>query len=399
VDGSLHPDFSFVGETLRRQLARHDGGASVCVYHGGRKVVDLWGGERNEWGDPWLEDTMAPSFSTTKGVASTTMHVLVDRGIVDYDDPVCKHWPEFAQAGKQDITLRHVMAHQSGLYHLRQMLDHAEQMLDWETVTEAIAAATPLHAPGERTGYHGLSYGFIVGEIIQRVTHERFSDVVQNEIALPLALDGLYVGAPDEVLPRAAQLIVPERGLTLEGGAIAEQVAAALQWLLSRAGVDTHVAGLLELAPRGLSSIDFSAPETLRAAMPSHNGLFTARSLAKMYAALAAGGEIDGVRLLSEQTLMRATQPQTRPRNAYPWPIQMNWCLGFHKAFTTRGSPEGSFGHYGFGGSGAFADPRRRLAVGLIVNSGQGTPFGDIRTAQIATAAIRCADGRCIDGR
>ena len=394
MDGILHPDFSLVGETLRRQLARHKGGASVCVYHEGRKVVDLWGGERNEWGDPWLEDSLAPSFSTTKGVASTMMHILVDRGLVDYDDPVCKHWPEFAQAGKEDITVRHVMAHQSGLYHLRQMLDHAEQMLDWELVTEAIAAAKPLHPAGERTGYHGLSYGFIVGEIIQRVTKERFSDLVQTEIAEPLALDGLYIGAPDHVLPRAARLIIPEKGLTMEGGAMAEHAAAALQWILSRAGVDTHVAGLLELAPRGLSSLDFSAPETLRAAMPSHNGLFTARSLAKMYAALAAGGAIDGVRLLSERTVVRATQPQRSPRHAFPWPIDMGWSLGFHKAFTTRGRPEGSFGHYGFGGSGAFADPRRHLAVGLIVNSGQGTPFGDIRTAQIGTAAIRCCDRR-----
>jgi CubicO group peptidase (beta-lactamase class C family) len=113
-----------------------------------------------------------------------------------------------------------------------------------------------------------------------------------------------------------------------------------------------------------------------------------------MYAALGAGGEIDGVRLLSEATVHRATEPQSRPGHAYPWPIDMGWCLGFHKAFTLHGSPEGSFGHYGFGGSGAFADPRRQLAVGLIVNSGQGTPFGDMRTAQIASSAIRCADAR-----
>jgi CubicO group peptidase (beta-lactamase class C family) len=128
--------------------------------------------------------------------------------------------------------------------------------------------------------------------------------------------------------------------------------------------------------------------------MPSHNGLFTARALAKMYAALAGGGEIDGVRLLSKETLYRATTPQSRPGHAYPWPIDMGWCLGYHKAFTTRGSPKGAFGHYGFGGSGAFADPRRELAVGLIVNSGQGTPFGDVRTAQIATAAVRSVDER-----
>jgi len=394
LDGHLHPDFSAVGETFRRQLARSKGGAALCVYHRGIKVVDLWGGERNEWGAPWTEDTMSPSFSTTKGVASTTLHILVDKGLLDYDDPVAKHWPEFAHGGKEGITVRHVMAHQSGLYHLRQMLDHADQMLDWDYVTDAIAHAEPVHPPGERSGYHGLSYGFIIGEIIQRVSGMAFSQVVQEELAVPLGLDGLYIGAPEEVLPRAARLIVPEGGLRLEASVAAERIASGLQWILARFGVETHVGGILELAPRGLGSLDFSTAETLRAAMPSHNGLFTARSLAKMYAVLAGGGEIDGVRLLSERSVARASEPQSRVRHAFPWPIDMGWCLGYHRAFTTRGSPAGAFGHYGFGGSGAFAHPRRELAVGLIVNSGQGTPFGDMRTAQIGAAAVRCADER-----
>ncbi len=394
MDGHLHPDFSLVAETLRGQIGRNVGGAAACVYHRGEKVLDLWGGERDEWGTPWDEGTLAPSFSTTKGVASTLMHILVDRGLIDYDDPVAKHWPEFGQAGKENITLRHVMAHQSGLYHLRQMLDHAEQMLDWETVTSAIARAEPVHPPGERSGYHGLSYGFIVGEIIQRVAKMPFSEAVQKELAGPLNVDGLYIGAPEDVIARAARLILPKKGLRMEAGVIAEHAASLLQTLLGFFGVKTHVGGILEIAPRGLGSLDFSAAKTLQVAMPSHNGLFTARSLAKMYAALAGGGEIDGVRLLSKETLYRATTPQSRPGHAYPWPIDMGWCLGYHKAFTTRGSHEGAFGHYGFGGSGAFADPRRELAVGLIVNSGQGTPFGDIRTAQIATAAVRSVDER-----
>jgi CubicO group peptidase (beta-lactamase class C family) len=322
------------------------------------------------------------------------MHVLVDRGLIDYDDPVAVHWPEFAQGGKENITLRHVMSHQSGLYHLRQMLDHADQMLDWEIVTDAIARAEPVHPPGERSGYHGLSYGFIVGEIIQRVAQVPFSEAVQKELAIPLKLDGLFVGAPDEAVERAAQLILPENGLRMEAGVVVEHAASFLQDVLGFFGVQTHVGGILELAPRGLGSMDFSAAKTLQVSMPSHNGLFSARSLAKMYAALAGGGEIDGVRLLSRETLRVATTRQSRPGNAYPFPIDMGWCLGFHKAFTTRGSPDGSFGHYGFGGSGAFADPRRKLAVGLIVNSGQGTPFGDVRTAQIATAAVRSVDER-----
>lgn len=394
MDGDLHPEFLMVGDVLRRQLTRSRGGASLCVYHRGTKVVDVWGGARDEWGMSWCGDTMSPSFSTSKGVASTTLHVLADKGLLDYDDPVAKHWPEFAQAGKEGITVRHVMAHQSGLYHLRQMLDHAEQMLDWKHVTDAIARAEPVHPPGERSGYHGLSYGFIIGEVIQRVSGQAFSRAVQQQVAEPLGLDGLYIGAPEEALPRAARLILPERGLLLEGPEVAEHIASALQWTLARFGVETHVGGILELSPRGMSSLDFSAAETLRVAMPSHNGLFTARSLAKMYAALAGGGEVDGVRLLSEETVRRLSEPQSRPRHAFPWPIDMGWCLGYHRPFTTRGGAEGAFGHYGFGGSGAFAFPRHDLAVGMIVNTGTGTPFADLRMAQIATAAIRCASDR-----
>lgn len=394
MDGQLHPDFAAVGETLWRQVARNRGGAALCVYHRGCKVADLWGGARNEAGDAWLEDTMAPSFSTTKGVASTTLHVLVDEGLLDYDDRVAEYWPEFSQSGKQDVTIRHVMAHQSGLYHLREMLDSADQMLDWEYVTQAIARAAPVHPPGERTGYHGLSYGFIVGEVVRRVTGLPFSEAVQLKLAKPLGTDGMFIGAPPDAISRAAELIIPKKGIRMEAGAVAERTARVLQNILQCFGVETHVGGILELAPRGLGAMDFSAGETLQAAMPSHNGLFTARSLAKMYAALASGGEVAGTRLLSGATLRRAIQIQTPPPHAYPWPIDMQWRLGYHRAFTTRGLPESAFGHYGFGGSGGFADTDHDLAVGLIVNSGQGTPFGDIRTAQIAAEAIACAKRR-----
>jgi CubicO group peptidase (beta-lactamase class C family) len=249
MDGYLHPDFSLVAETLRGQIGRNPGGASACVYHRGKVVLDLWGGARDEWGTPWDESTLAPSFSTTKGVTSTLMHILVDRGLLEYDDPVAMYWPEFAQAGKEKITLRHVMSHQSGLYHLRQILDHADQMLDWETVTSAIAAAEPVHPAGERSGYHGLSYGFIVGEIIQRVAKMPFSEAVRKELAEPLKTDGLFIGAPEEALGRAARLIIPRKGLRMEAGVVVEAAAGLLQTVLGSFGVKTHVGGILELAP------------------------------------------------------------------------------------------------------------------------------------------------------
>ena len=404
MDGWLHPDFLPVAQALRSQLRSYQGGAAVCVYHRGRCVVDLWGGVRNRAGDLWVEDTMAPSFSTTKGVASTLVHIMVDRGLLDYDERIATWWPEFAQAGEQDITLRQVMAHQSGLYHIRQMIDHADRMLDWEHMVHAIEQARPIHPPGERTGYHGLTYGFLVGEVLQRVTGEKFSALVEKELARPLGLDGLYVGAPDEVHARAAELLW-SRGTDvlrrLPADSALRRMAQglglghrALRSALLKVGVDLDLESLVDaLAPRGISGFAFDSGEALRASIPAGNGLFTARSLARMYAALAHGGELDGVRLLSPETLSRATERQRITKIHRVIPFDMRWRLGYHGIATTRGIPEHAFGHFGFGGSGAWADPSRDLAFAMIVNCGMGTPFGDTRTARLSGATIGCVPG------
>ena len=405
LDGTVHPDFTPVADSLRGQLRSHKGGAAVCVYHQGECVVDLWGGDRDRAGRAWRRETMAPSFSTTKGVASTLVHVMVDRGLLDYEDRVARFWPEFAQAGKGEITVRHVLAHQSGLYHIRQMIDHADRMLDWEHMVRAIERAEPAHAPGRRTGYHGLTYGFLVGEILQRVTGTPFPQLVRDTLARPLGLDGLFVGTPESELGRAAELIWPQRNELLARlplGAIghglargAELASAAFGGVLRRAGFDIDLVSIFDaLAPRGISSFDFGSPESLRVAIPAGNGLFTARSLARMYAALANGGEIDGVRLLSRATLERASEEQTEGPGRSVLPFDMRWRLGYHGVFTMRGAVSGAFGHFGFGGSGAWADPTRNLAVGLIVNAGLGTPFGDTRIARLSGAVIRSAAHR-----
>jgi CubicO group peptidase (beta-lactamase class C family) len=404
VDGWTHPDFYPVARTLRRLLASYGGGAAVCVFHRGEPVVDLWGGVRTRAGAPWMHDTMAPSFSTTKGVASTLLHMMVDRGLLDYDDPVCRHWPEFAAAGKERITVRHVLAHQSGLYHIRQMIDHADRMRDWKHRIRVIERSPPIHAPGTRTGYHGLTYGFLVGEILQRVTGRSFSRLVREELAEPLCLDGMFIGAPREALWRAAELLwTRPRGWTprlpaldgMAGQKMLLQSARALQPGLRLLGVQLDVDSILDaLAPRGIRAFDFGSAATLRAAIPAANGLFTARSLARMYAVLAAGGTLDGVRLLSRRTLSRATrvQPGTGERVVIPW--DMRWRLGYHSVATLNGIPRKAFGHFGFGGSGAWADPERNLAVALIVNSGLGTPLGDLRIVCISGVALCCADRR-----
>ena len=149
------------------------GGAAVCVWHRGEVVVDCWGGTRDDAGRRWEEGTVSVSFSTTKGVTSTLLHVLADRGLVDYDAPVCEYWPEFGQAGKRDLSVRHALCHEAGLFDVRSMVDKAERMLDWDYMAGALAAATPCHEPGKSHGYHGFTYGWLVGELVRRVTGAR----------------------------------------------------------------------------------------------------------------------------------------------------------------------------------------------------------------------------------
>jgi CubicO group peptidase (beta-lactamase class C family) len=325
------------------------------------------------------------------------LHILADRGLLDYADPVARHWPEFAAAGKQDITIRHLLCHEAGLFDIRHLIDDARRMLDWQHMTSALAQVAPQHAAGAYNAYHGLTYGWLVGEVIQRVAGMSLSELVRNEIAAPLGLDGMYIGTPAEEMERVARLLIPAdrmRRLQSMRGAIRQ-----LQRVLGMLRFPLHLANMAAaLAPLGVEDFDWSAPEVLRASIPAANGVFTARSLARLYAALAAGGELDGVRLLSPTTVARATAVQNR-RIDRVVPFPMHWRLGYHRAGTTRGIPPRAFGHYGFGGSGAWADPDRQLAVALVLNSGFGTPFGDMRTAQIGGAALYCTDRKASGGR
>ena len=397
AEGYIHPDFWSVARLFKSLIpSPGPGGAALCIYHRGRKVVDLWGGTADASGTPWTSDTASVSYSTTKGVASTLLHVLVDKGLVDYDEPVSKHWPEFAHSGKETITIRQVMSHEAGLYDIRGMIDHARRMLDWDYMIHALEAAHPIHEPGKAHGYHGLTYGYLVGEIIQRVTGKRFCDVLEEEIATPLQLDGLFVGLPASQFARKATLglagIHSQRG----GADRTRSYLAAINRWLQMLGfpVDLREAERA-LMPHGIDELDFNSPEFAAACIPSANGVFTARALAGLYAALAGGGELDGVRLMSEKTLHRASTVQNRTLDrVIPYP--MHWRLGYHRPFTLgMGTTDRhGIGHFGFGGSGAWADLDRNLAVALTLNSGVGTPFGDLRIVRISTAAARCADRR-----
>jgi len=400
LEGTIHPDFSAVAKSLRKILpTRGPGGAAACVYHRGEKVVDIWGGTRDAAGSPWEEDTLSISFSTTKGVASTLLHVHADRGLIDYDAPVAEYWPEFGAAGKDRITVRQVMCHEAGLYGLSDMIDHGHEMLDWDHMASRLAAATPRHAAGTAHGYHALTYGWLVGEIVRRVAGDKpFPELLESELAQPLGLTGLYCGVPADQQRRCATLMA--RGLEGPQEKRRENtqriLAGAERWRnrLSRLGFRYDPSeSIAALVAPGMEDVDFNSEAFRAASIPAANGMFTARSLARLYACLAQGGELDGVRLLSHETLRRATEQQNRGAGRVI-PISMRWRLGYHRVFAVGARVPGGFGHFGFGGSGAWADPQRQLAVALTVNSGVGTPFGDTRIARLGGAAVRSADRR-----
>lgn len=396
LQGYVHPDFGQVAEVLNNQIPRNrPGGAALTVYHKGQCVIDIWGGTRNSDGDPWQSDTLSMSFSTTKGVSSAVLHVLADQGLLDFDDPVSLHWPEFAQKAKQDITIRQLLCHEAGMYHIREMIDDAEQMMDWNTMVRAIEQAKPVHRPGATNGYHALTFGWLVGEIVRRVTGKTFSQVLNERIIQPLGLDGLYIGLPDNQMDRRAELVNSigkgRTGISLDRNL--QRIALKLvgQGLKTiNIDLDQTISALI---PKGAIYLDFNHKDFVGACIPAANGMFTARSLAKLYAALANGGEIDGARILSRRGVQNMMEIQNRTLGQVI-PIPMHWRLGYHRVFAPGTNTSTCFGHFGFGGSGAWADPVRNLAVGMVLNNGIGTPIGDTRIMQVSASIIRCAEKR-----
>ena len=401
IEGTVHPGFARVALALRRMIP-HDasGGAAVCVYHRGECMVDMWAGTRDARGTPWREDTLCFSYSTTKGVASTLLHILADRGQLDYDERVAKYWPEFAAGGKRDVRVRHLLAHEAGLYDIRSLVDDARRMLDWPYMVRALERAEPVHSPGRASGYHALTYGWLVGELVQRITGKPLAAVLHQELEGPLALDGMYIGLPDAENARCADLLDFSGPATWDEVRRARMLERAIGFGarvdrgLARIRLPLRVSSLATaLFPRGIERLDMNAPEVRRAAIPSLNGCFTARSLARMYAVLAGGGILGRVRLLSGETLRRATEIQSMGFDRV-LPARLQWRLGYHRALSAGSAMLGAFGHYGFGGSGAFADPRRNLAVAFTVNDQITNPAGLLRILRIASAAARSADER-----
>lgn len=357
------------------------GGGALALYQHGEPVVDVWTGYADARGTrPWREDTAAMSFSTTKGVAATIVHRLVDRGLLAYDEPLASWWPLFETEDKRHVTLRELLSHQAGLHRVRGLVRDAEELLDHRHVTELVASQPPRRPRRGGTGYHGLTFGWLVGGLVEQVTGTSLGELVRTELAEPLDLDGLYIGAPPAERHRVAELFPP-----LPDVVSLDRVAARIEGMRRT----RYLAEALFID--GWERLVFADADRriLDTEMPAANGVFTARSLAKLYAALADGGAVGGVRVLSPEVLHEAGRVQSRSRD-YVLGLAMRWRLGYHQAFTLGRPASKAFGHFGYGGSGAWADPETGLSLAFVTNrlGSVTTPIGDVRLPRLGAAAL-----------
>jgi len=383
VHGAWARGFEWVGEAFAKNLAEGEVGAACCVYWNGECVVDVWGGLADrDAGRPWQRDTAALVFSTTKGVTAALIHLLAQRDQLALDAPVARYWPEFAANGKQWITVRHVLAHRAGLPAVEGALT-LDDVYAWHPVCAAIAAQKPEWEPGTAHGYHARTFGWILGELVRRVTGATVGQLLAKEAAEPLGLE-LWIGLPEDIEPRVAT------NYTAPEPAEPEQRALRAKFM----GPDTLLGRALE-GPSGVLPYGpiWNTRALHAAELPSSNGIATARGLARFYASLI--GDVDGVhRLLSEPIVAAAAAPQVEgPDKVILVPTR--FASGFAlPPMLSLDAPDTAFGHPGAGGSLGFADPASGLAFGYVMNQMQLGIAGDPRAERLLSAAYASLTAR-----
>ena len=355
----------------------------VAVYVDGKLVVDAWAGVFDAGASATTGDTLFTSWSTTKGFAATCIHLLAEAGALDYETPVAACWPEFGCHGKEEITIGQVLTHTAGI---PQMPANAtpESITDWEAMCKAIAAHEPLWPPGTRTAYHALVFGWIVGEVVRRIDGRLIAQLAREELCAPLGIDDFYLGIADEAEGRVATLRDEEVSSNGEeaspNGASAPSPAAIRE----------------RAAPAHLMRAEvMNRPDVRRACYPGAGGIMNARAIARLYAMLGNGGSLDGRRLLSAERVEEISSLQTDAHDEVMG-ARVRKGLGFllggaaDKGGDVRmGKSGGGFGHPGHGGSIGFADPSRRLALGITKSLMKSEADKTRSTAYLIAEAVR----------
>jgi CubicO group peptidase (beta-lactamase class C family) len=367
------PQFDPVRDLFDAALA--DGeelGARFTVTIEGEVVLDLHGGFADRARTQAFDaETLTPVFSTTKAIAALLIARLVDQGRIAYDAAVASVWPEFAAAGKGEITVGQAMSHQAGLSGFTEEMDPA-LWFDWDAICAKLAAMTPLWPPGTTSGYHPVTFGYLAGEIFRRVDGRDMGQALREDIAGPFGLD-LWIGLPDSEFDRVAQLERPTRFADFGKLDAVKRAAFLTKWA----------------APGGRGGDDWR-----RATIPSVNGHVTAHAMARLMSALACDGRLDGQTLLSPATVVEATRARIFGQDRV-LPFDISWGAGFMRNAPLHiyGPGEETFGHSGWGGSCAFADPELRLAGAYVMNKQSPELIGDPRAVRLIAAVYGCLKG------
>jgi len=379
VHGHVSPGFEAVLEAFAFNFGtRRELGGACCVYHRGEKVVDLWGGIRNaQTGEPWEERTMVIVHSSTKGLAAMTLAIAHSRGWLDYDAPVCRYWPEFAQGGKERVTVRQLLGHQAGLFSLDVPLDRA-LVSDLDRLATVLARQKPAWEPGTRQGYHGITLGFYESELLRRVDpqHRSLGTFFQDEIATPLGLD-VYIRLPES--------ISDSRLATLARPGMWEMVSGFGPRFMLQA-MNPH--SKINLSLRGSElPLDSQRIYARNLEVPSGGAVGTARAIARAYGVFATGGGELGLR---RETLDLLAAPAIAPSGGFLDVCldgEVQFSLGFMKP--SAGWPFGgptSFGSPGAGGSLGFADPLTGIGYAYVTSRMGTTLTGDPRDVALRDA-------------
>ena len=363
IQGHCDEKFRRVRDEFAESFAtRGEIGAAVSVIAGGKTVVDLWGGRAHpDEPKPWTRDTLVMVFSSTKGATALCAHVLASRGLLDLDAPVARYWPEFAAGGKSELPVRMLLNHQAGLPAIGPKMSESS-MFDWQATTDALARQEPWWVPGSAHGYHPITYGFLVGEVVRRVSGRSLGRFFREEVAAPLGLD-FWIGLPESEESRVARL---------RPAPLPTQSNPFFDALVDRSTV-TNRAFLNPptlMKPPGIFSREARAAE-----IPAANGMATARSLAGMYAPLACGGKLGGIELVDRDTLGRMSRVESEGEDVV-LRLPTRFASGFMKTMDNRptdsarlGPNDAAFGHVGAGGSIGMADPEAGIAIGYTMNA------------------------------
>lgn len=374
VQGRVAPGFERVRDAFAANFTRGDDyeelGAALAVYRHGQPVVNLWAGHADAARrQAWREDTLVNVYSTSKGITALALALLVQEGRLRYDDPVAKHWPEFGAAGKNQITVAELLAHEAGLPGFAEPTT-PDDLYDWTARCDALARQSPLWAPGAKTSYHAMTWGFLAGELARRAGGISVGQQIARRLAQPLGAD-VYMGLPEALEPRVAQMLRPRNPPDLSGIPFPPEALAAL--------VNPQLDGEV-----------CNARAWRAAELPAVNVQASAHGLARIYGAVANGGALDGAQVFARDTLERMTQVR-RGHSDLLLGFTDNWAMGlcFNQQGMLGPSPE-TFGHGGWGGSIGCANLEAGIGIGYVCNQMGAQLVGDPRATGLCQSIWEC---------